>query len=313
MVLGKRNRGQRKVGNNTYAYILLDGSVAIELHGTKVVVIHPDDSVTLNSGGYHTSTTKKRINQYSPVKVYQKNYEWFLSDGTPFEDHMIVTGAAGQSNDGPCFAMAFLSRCVVFLLTCLPVSSFGGVFTDVVYEMFPASPASQRFDYSPSANGGRGLWVTLTPDEVLFSAGTMTPITYNLAFPYSWYRASEDDIFDAGAVERMTPFVSNWGILTPIQVPLEVPFFLASWGGTKYPSDNKPTPGDTYTWGKFLVTYDGTGLDMRVISSVMAYDGIVVGRNIAVPEPSTCIMALAGLACGGCSMWRRRLLVRLNN
>ena len=91
MVLGKRNRGQRKVGNNTYAYIMLDGSVAIELHGTKVVVIHPDDSVTLNSGGWHTHTTKKRINQYSPVKVYQKNFEWFLSDGTPFEDHMIVT------------------------------------------------------------------------------------------------------------------------------------------------------------------------------------------------------------------------------
>ena len=91
MVLGKRNRGQRKVGNNTYAYIEYDGSVAIELHGTKVVTIHPDDSVTLNSGGYHTSTTKKRINQYSPVRVYQKNYEWFLSDGTPFEDRMIVT------------------------------------------------------------------------------------------------------------------------------------------------------------------------------------------------------------------------------
>jgi len=90
MVLGKRNRGERKVGNNTYAYILLDGSVAIELHGTKVVVIHPDDSVTLNSGGWQTSTTKDRINKYSPVKVYQKKYQWFLSDGTPFQDGMIV-------------------------------------------------------------------------------------------------------------------------------------------------------------------------------------------------------------------------------
>jgi hypothetical protein len=26
----------------------------------------------------------------------------------------------------------------------------------------------------------------------------------------------------------------------------------------------------------------------------------------AVPEPSTCVMALAGLACGGYSIWRRR-------
>jgi len=27
---------------------------------------------------------------------------------------------------------------------------------------------------------------------------------------------------------------------------------------------------------------------------------------VAVPEPSTYVMALAGLACGGYSMWRRR-------
>jgi hypothetical protein len=36
-----------------------------------------------------------------------------------------------------------------------------------------------------------------------------------------------------------------------------------------------------------------------------------VGNNLVlhvapVPEPSTCVMALAGLACGGYSTWRRR-------
>ena len=91
MVLGKRNRGQRKIGNNTYAYIEYDGRVSIELHGTKVVVFSPNGLVKLNSGGYRTHTTKKRINQYSPVKVYQKNFEWFLSDGTPFEDNILVS------------------------------------------------------------------------------------------------------------------------------------------------------------------------------------------------------------------------------
>jgi hypothetical protein len=91
MVLGKRNRGERKVGNNTYAYIEYDGSVSISLHGTTVVRFYPNGLVKLNSGGYHTHTTKKRINQYSPVRVYQKNFEWFLSDGTPFEDNILVT------------------------------------------------------------------------------------------------------------------------------------------------------------------------------------------------------------------------------
>ena len=91
MVLGKTNRSQRKVGNNTYAYIQHDGSVAIELHGTKVVTIYPNGLYKLNSGGYRTSTTKDRINKYSPVSVYQKNFEWFLRDGTPFEDNILVT------------------------------------------------------------------------------------------------------------------------------------------------------------------------------------------------------------------------------
>lgn len=90
MVKGISYRNQRKIGNNTYAYIEHDGSVSIELHGTKVVVFYPNGLVKLNSGGYHTQTTKKRINKYSPVRVYQENFEWFLSDGTPFEDNMIV-------------------------------------------------------------------------------------------------------------------------------------------------------------------------------------------------------------------------------
>jgi len=90
MVLGKRNRGSRKIGNNTYAYIELDGTVAIELHGTKVVRFFTNGLVQLNSGGWRTHTTKDRINKYSPVRVYQKNFEWFLHDGTPFEDGMLV-------------------------------------------------------------------------------------------------------------------------------------------------------------------------------------------------------------------------------
>lgn len=92
LVLGKRNRGERKLGNNTYGYIELDGSVSVELHGTKVLRFFPNGLVMLNSGGYRTSTTKKRINQYSPVSIYQKNFEWFLRDGTPFEDKILVVG-----------------------------------------------------------------------------------------------------------------------------------------------------------------------------------------------------------------------------
>jgi hypothetical protein len=94
MVRGKRNADRRKVGNNTYAEILHDGTVAIKLHNTYVVKINPNGTYTLNSGGWQTVTTKDRINQYSPRYVFQKNYEWFvkINDKTyPFMDGMVVS------------------------------------------------------------------------------------------------------------------------------------------------------------------------------------------------------------------------------
>jgi hypothetical protein len=90
LVLGKTNRMQRKVANNTTARILPNGSVAFELHSTDVVVIHEDDSATLRTGGWNSPTTKQRINRYSPVRVFQKNWEWFTSHGTPFQEGMLV-------------------------------------------------------------------------------------------------------------------------------------------------------------------------------------------------------------------------------
>ena len=87
MVKGKSSASKRKIGNNTYATIQPDGSVTIRLHATDVVTIYPDDAVKINSGGYRTSTTKNRINKYSPVKVYQRNWRWHFDDGRKFEDN----------------------------------------------------------------------------------------------------------------------------------------------------------------------------------------------------------------------------------
>jgi len=92
LVHGKTNRQERKIGNNTYAEIEHDKSVSVRLHGTDVVRFYANGLVKLNSGGWRTHTTKQRINKYSPVKIFQKNFEWFLSDGRPFEDNMLVGG-----------------------------------------------------------------------------------------------------------------------------------------------------------------------------------------------------------------------------
>lgn len=95
MVRGKTNRERRKIGNNTYGEILSDGSVGILLHGTYVVKIHPDNSATLNSGGWRTATTKDRINTYSPVKIFQDKYQWYYSykdkPWVPFVENQTVS------------------------------------------------------------------------------------------------------------------------------------------------------------------------------------------------------------------------------
>jgi hypothetical protein len=95
MVKGKRNANRRKIGNNTYAEILHDNSVGIMLHSTYVVKIHEDNTYTLQTGGWQTVTTKDRINQYSPVRVYQRKYEWFVKINDkeyPFMEGMVVQG-----------------------------------------------------------------------------------------------------------------------------------------------------------------------------------------------------------------------------
>lgn len=95
LVAGKNNRKSRKIGNNTRGYIEYDNSVSIELHSTKVVVFYPNGLVKLASGGWQTVTTKDRINYYSPVRVYQRNFEWFVKINDrelPFMEDMVVQG-----------------------------------------------------------------------------------------------------------------------------------------------------------------------------------------------------------------------------
>lgn len=78
MVRGKSGRSRRKVGNNTWAEIMPDGSVDIILHNTRIVSINADGTYRLNSGGWHTHTTKDRMNRFSPARIYQHKFEWFV-------------------------------------------------------------------------------------------------------------------------------------------------------------------------------------------------------------------------------------------
>jgi hypothetical protein len=65
----------------------INGNKTIKLYATDIVQFK-GNKIILNSGGYKTTTTKARINQFLPkdLKVYQKNWEWLISDERNYGD-----------------------------------------------------------------------------------------------------------------------------------------------------------------------------------------------------------------------------------
>lgn len=80
----------------------------IRYHNTDVVTIHEDSTYTLNSGGWYTSTTKDRINEYSPAHIHQENGLWYHKNGILFVDNCKVynTGYAYE----PSLALTFATE-----------------------------------------------------------------------------------------------------------------------------------------------------------------------------------------------------------
>ena len=86
-----------KVGTHKTAIYQSDGYTCIRYHSTEVVRFNTDE-IILNSGGWHTVTTKLRMNQASyqfglGFCVHQRQFEWFVTNGNrtyDFKDDMIL-------------------------------------------------------------------------------------------------------------------------------------------------------------------------------------------------------------------------------
>lgn len=78
---GKR---RRKIGNNTYLE-QHDNGIGLRLHATDVVFVTPDNTITVNTDGWWTVTSKDRINScdMGGWRIYQKNNTWYwMNPGT---------------------------------------------------------------------------------------------------------------------------------------------------------------------------------------------------------------------------------------
>ena len=81
----------RKLCHNTYAerlhvapighYVDKPKPIAVRYHNTYIATFHHDGTLVLNTGGWHTSTTKTRLNHLLPdrLAIHQQDYEWYLT------------------------------------------------------------------------------------------------------------------------------------------------------------------------------------------------------------------------------------------
>lgn len=66
-----------------------DSGVEIIHHDTAIVTFHADGSMTLDNGGWHTSTTTNRMHKFTPRHIWINNIKRrmhvTLNDGDPVE------------------------------------------------------------------------------------------------------------------------------------------------------------------------------------------------------------------------------------
>lgn len=100
-----KGRPRKKVANNTYLETRGE-DVAVRLHDTDVATFHPDNTVTLDTGGWLTVTTKDRMNSVlaqRQVRIGSNRGQWRLTGysgpssyyaadrfDVPYHDGMIV-------------------------------------------------------------------------------------------------------------------------------------------------------------------------------------------------------------------------------
>ena len=75
---GGRDKTSRPVAWHTRLNLHENGDIALKYHATDVVTYHPDGSISLDSGGWKTQTTKRRINDYTDMRVFPDKGVWYV-------------------------------------------------------------------------------------------------------------------------------------------------------------------------------------------------------------------------------------------
>jgi hypothetical protein len=70
-------------------------STGIYLHGNHIARNAGEGHVAITNSGWATLTTKDRLNAIDNVRIYQKNYQWFLND-KPWDGSWVIVAPDGS-------------------------------------------------------------------------------------------------------------------------------------------------------------------------------------------------------------------------
>tara|TARA_B100000427_G_scaffold214266_1_gene178747 strand:+ start:5754 stop:6125 length:372 start_codon:yes stop_codon:yes gene_type:complete len=96
------NKGNFSSSNTSVSFHPSENLSEVRLHGNLIAWLdHTKQVLALSSAGWHTNTTKSRLNALlfefnTGISVFQKNFDWFVSDFSgkkkvSFYDGILVT------------------------------------------------------------------------------------------------------------------------------------------------------------------------------------------------------------------------------
>jgi hypothetical protein len=97
------NRSQKKIANNTYARKDdNNGTIVVKLHDTDIVTVTPDGTVTLDSNGWQTLTTRERMNRYlgDTAHIYQERGIWYVTVHGDWSNPVVYADGMTIAADG---------------------------------------------------------------------------------------------------------------------------------------------------------------------------------------------------------------------
>ena len=95
----------KPIANNTRLFQHDAGAIAVRLHETDIATLYANGDVRLDTGGWKSVTTKARMQEFAPVRVWSTKGTWYACKVATGTHHLYADGMVLHA-DGTCSGAA---------------------------------------------------------------------------------------------------------------------------------------------------------------------------------------------------------------